>query len=666
MSMLRWLEMPFRYTTSADFEQKLNNWLSSVYYEALPAAGFEIREEQIYTAYRIAQAFCHRQVLLAEAGSGAGKTFAYLLSALCYARLMGKPVILSSANATLQQQLVGPLGDIATLSQLLNLNIDAKLAKDPSNYLCQLKAERLRYTGRKPAATKRILAWAEQTKLGDRNEVANISDDLWRQIAWDNTLHCDRCRRRGYCQASATRRHYSGAKDFIVCSHDVFFAHLWSNNERLADKQLPLLPDFAAVVFDEGHLVEQHALQQLGSPLRLKSVADVIEDILLYRKHYRTALIVCLEGLEATAQLFFSTLEASTIPHTEASKWAVDINPVLLQKARDLQDWINKTNDNIAIETQLHIGTDLEHDLNAYINRLDTLLEGLQLLCTEAEKPVIWWEPAQSVLWILPRQFSTLLGRELTARRLPLIFTSATLQANGSFAGFKHLLGLPRALDSLVGTTFDLASQVCAYLPQLEQTCDDAAETVSFALKVEHCLSTIEANGGKALVLLRAPSELQQWQAYMEQRPTGFSYPLLWQGSKDRSHLLEQFRRDLPSVLVGTDFWEGVDVPGPALSLVIVFSLPYPWDDPLIRAKQHAAEQAGVNPITTVDVPTMLIKLRQGFGRLIRLASDRGILAVLDLGPGGRDKQLVLKALPLGVKVHTDFSQALTQIAPES
>lgn len=663
MSMLRWLEMPFRYTTITDLEQKLNDWLSSVYYEILPAAGFETREEQIYTAYRIAQAFCRRQVLFAEAGSGTGKTFAYLLSALCYARLIGKPVILSSANATLQEQLVGPQGDIATLSQLLNLNIDARLAKDPSNYLCQLKAERLRQTGRGPAATKRLLAWAEQTKLGDRNEVANISDDLWQQIAWENTLHCDRCRRRGYCQAAATRKHYSEAKDFVVCSHDVFFAHLWSRSERMAEKQLPLLPDFAAVVFDEGHLVERPALQHLGHPLRLQAVIDVLTDILLYRNHYRIALILCLEGIEAAAQKFFTALAANIIPHPEASKWAVETSPILLERAQALSDWIAKTNDNIAIETQLHIGTDLEHDLNAYIKRLDNLFEGLQLLCAETRQPVVWWEPAQDVLWVLPRQFSTLLGQELTDKQLPLIFTSATLQANGSFAGLKHLLGLPQAVHTCVETSFNLADQVCAYLPQLAEQNDAAnCATLSFANRVEHCLDIIQANGGRALILLQSPSELLQWQAHMQQRPTPFPYRILWEGSQDRSWLLEQFRQDLPSVLVGTDFWEGVDVPGPALSLVVVFSLPYPWDDPLLRAKQSAAEQAGLDPIATVNVPTMLIKLRQGFGRLIRLTSDQGILAVLDLGHHGCDKHLVLDALPPKVKVYTDFSQALAQL----
>lgn len=670
MTMLRWLKMPFSYTTLTDFEQKLNNWLSSVFYEILPAAGFETREEQIYTAYRIAQAFCRRQVLFAEAGSGTGKTFAYLLSALCYARFIGKPVILSSANAGLQQQLVGPQGDIATLSQLLNLDIDARLAKDPGNYLCQLKADRLQPDGGKSAAKRHLLAWARQTKLGDRSEIANISDDLWQQVAWDRTLYCDRCRRRGYCQAAATRKQYSGAQDFVVCSHDVFFAHLWNSGERLAEKQLPLLPDFAAVVFDEGHLVEGPALQHLGHPLRPQAVTDILNDILLYSNHYRTALLLCLEGIEAAAEEFFTALTAAVIPHSETSKWTVAASGDLLDRARVLSDWIAKTNDNIAIETQLHRGTDLEYDLNAYIKRLDTLLAGLQLLGAETQQPVIWWEAADEVLWILPQQFSALLGQELTSKRLPVIFTSATLQANGSFAGLKHLLGLPEAQHAQVGTSFDLVSQVRAYLPALElveQTGDDNTDTtVGISHRIEHCLSIIEANGGSALVLLRSPGELQQWQAYIKQRPAPFPYRILWEGSQERSWLLEQFRQDVPSVLVGTDFWEGADVPGAALSLVVVFSLPYPWDDPLLQAKQLAAEQAGLDPIATVDTPAMLLKLRQGFGRLIRLASDRGILAVLNLGPGGCDRQLVLEALPPGVKVYTDFSRALAQIPPES
>ncbi|NLY53109.1 MAG: ATP-dependent DNA helicase [Firmicutes bacterium] len=659
MSMLRWLELPFRYTTTTDFERKLNNWLGEVFYERLPAAGFEVREEQIYTAYRIAQALCQRQTLFAEAGSGTGKTFAYLLSSLCYARMVGKAVIISSANAALQEQLIGPQGDIATLSRLLDLNIDARLAKDPSNHLCQLKAERLSYSLPRSLAKRRLAAWAEQTKLGDRSEIPDISDELWQQVAWDDTLYCDLCRRRGYCQVANARQHYTKAQDFIVCSHDVFFAHLWSRRARLAERQLPILPDFAAVVFDEGHLVEQPALQHLGHPLRQQTIDDVLQDISIYRNHYRTVLLLCLEACETAARQFFAAIEAYAIPHAEATKWAVDLNEEILDRARSLANWLEQANDHIAIETQLHRETVLEFDLNAYIRRLDVLLEGLQLLTDTTQDPVVWWEPNTATFWILPRRFSNLLGQELTSKRIPLIFTSATLQADGSFAGLKNMLGLPEAKQACVGTSFDLANQIKAYLPPLLDTDDDPK--AQFTRKVEHCLKLIEANAGKALVLLRAQAELKQWQAYINARPSPFPYRILWEGEQNKSWLLEQFKQDATSVLIGTEFWEGVDVPGEALSLVVVFSLPYPWDDPLFHAKRRTAEQRGLDPYLTVDVPAMVIKLRQGYGRLIRLATDRGILVVLDLGPGGRDRQLVINALPEGVKVYDDIQDLLGQ-----
>ena len=420
----------------------------------------------------------------------------------------------------------------------------------------------------------------------------------------------------------------------------------------MAEKQLPLLPDYAAVVFDEGHLIEQPALHHLGRPLRWQTVQDVLEAILLYRNHYRTALVLCLEGLEAAAQDFFSLLEENIVPHPDAIRWAVNISPPLLERGKNLQEWIEKTNDNITIETQLHRETSLEFDLNVYIKRLDALLEGLAILCQQQGNAVAWWEPATETLWVLPPHFSHLLGQELRAQKVPLLFTSATLQASGSFQALKNMVGIPEAKQTQVGTSFALAEQVAAYLPALGT---EATAEVAFADKADHCLEIITAMQGKTLVLLNSATELHQWQQYMQQRQ--LPYPIYWEGSKDRGWLLEQFRRDMSSVLIGASFWEGVDIPGDALAMVVIFSLPYPGQDPLQQAKQRAALRAGQDPYTAVDMPAMVLKLRQGCGRLIRQADDRGILAILDQGPCQQDRQLIINALPDGVTIYEDLDR---------
>lgn len=667
MSMLRWLDMPFKYSTSEDFERKLTAWLSDVFYDRLPEQGFELRDEQIYTAFRIAKAFCHRQPLFAEAGSGTGKTFAYLLSALCYARMQGKPVILSSASTALQQQLTAPDGDIATLSRLLGLNIDARLAKDPRNHLCPIRVESLRYARPRKKGKAQLLRWAEQSKLGDRAEIPEVDDELWNLVAWNETLYCDRCRRRGYCQLARMRRHLWEAGDFVVSSHDIFFQDLWSREEREHTEKLqhfkaarqheprPYLPEYSAVVFDEGHLIEQPAISRLGRTLREQTVKDIIRGILAYSKMCRIELLISVELVEAQARHFFSRLRSCVVPHPEADRWHVNWQDGAERAAAELCRSIEQMQDHIAIETQLHMGTSLAEDLNAYIERFDHVASGLRMLCQTGHEIVTWWDNATDTLWILPDRFADMLRDRLLARRVSVVFTSATLSAQGSFAAMEQITGLADAAHSHVGTSFNLVKQVKAYLPADLPGSDRDEWFEASALR---CMELIAANQGKALVLLNSQRELGRLKAFIEER--GLPYHMLWEGSADRGHLVERFRKDISSVLFGTSFWEGMDVPGEALTLVIIFRLPYPWDDPVMAAKRRKAERDGLDPLQTVDRPAMLIKLRQGFGRLIRRKTDRGVLAVLDLGANGADAEAVREALPEGVRVYSEADRVFS------
>jgi ATP-dependent DNA helicase DinG len=177
---ITWTKLPFKAHSQDEFHTKLTEWLSWVFYEELPTHGYEVREEQIYTAFRMAKALSQGKTLMAEAGPGTGKTFAYLLPAICYARLKGAPVVVASASGVLQAQLTNPEGDIRTLSRLLKLNIDARVAADPSEYICEVKVGRSDLMMRRPpAGWKEFKRWAQTTGSGNRSEVPNAPDEMW-------------------------------------------------------------------------------------------------------------------------------------------------------------------------------------------------------------------------------------------------------------------------------------------------------------------------------------------------------------------------------------------------------------------------------------------------------------------------------------------------------
>lgn len=645
MSELRWLDVPFRYTTSDDFQHKLMAWLGNVFYEVLPAQGYDVREEQIYTTFRIAQSLCRKEALLAEAGSGTGKTFAYLLPSLCYARHTGKPVILSSASALLQEQVAGRNGDISELSRLLGLNIDARVAKDPHNYLCQKKADLEPWLDPNTEGLALLNEWSLDTKLGDRAEIPEISDQLWQTVAWEETLACDQCEQRGYCQVAQNQLHVWAASDFVVTSHDQFFRHLWSKARRDEEGLPPLLPASSAIILDEGHLLERPAIEQMGYGLRKQPLEITYQTMWQQRKLLSTKMIVTLERLLDDVQLFFRALEGSVQPSASSARWFVSVDQPLLALAQRWLESLHIASDRISIEM---IGASLGTELIIASRRVEQAEAALKQLCRPADESVVWWEPESETLWVLPSSFGTMIGQELSKERQPLIFTSATLQAAGSFQGMRQLLGLPAAKDSLVTTSFQLSEQMAAYLP------DQPLPT--FEQRAEHCLSLLIANHGKALVLLNNPPELLLWREFLRDKQLPF--PVFWEGDGERSWLLQQFQQNLSSVLIGASFWEGVDVPGEALSLVVVFSLPFPEPDPLLISKRLAAERADLDPALTVDLTEMLIKLRQGYGRLIRTSADQGVVAVLDLGEEGQQRKLAEEALPEGVPVFNQFTQA--------
>jgi len=325
-------QLPFTYHGKHDFSAKLTEWVGQVFYDILPGYGYEIREEQVYTAFQLADAVCKGKVHFAEAGLGTGKTFAYLLTAVAYARFRGRPAIIACASTALQEQLAGPKGDIEKLSRLLNLDIDARMAKDPRQYICDVKVNQLHNPlfAQPSKALTSVLHWAGETGRGERSEMPNVPDRVWTQVAWDEAMPCETCSARGFCKLVKARDYYRPALDLIVCDHGIFFYDLWTRDERIADGKLPLLPGYSAVIFDEGHKVILPAAMGAGRQIHKEDIDNIIlsiEEI----QGARTSMVAIAIALDKATSNFFEKLNQNIIDDEQSERLAVRTDDILLK-----------------------------------------------------------------------------------------------------------------------------------------------------------------------------------------------------------------------------------------------------------------------------------------------------------------------------------------------
>lgn len=643
---ISWTRLPFKARNQAEFDRGLTDWLSQVFYETLPAAGYEIREEQIFTTFRIAKAFAGGRVLFAEAGAGTGKSFAYLLPAVCYARFTGRPVLIATASSLLQAQLTAPGGDIERLSELLGLGIDHRLAVDPSSYLCPIKGDRLNWE-RPTKGWKRLHNWTKRTKTGMRSEVPDVPDELWSAVGWDESLPCDTCKQRGTCHPIAARRLVRAATDLVITDHRLFAVDLLSRAERQALGELALLPAYSAVVLDEGHHAPENWLRVQGHQMSAQRLSATLTQVGAYatqtkgrlaeaRAMQRQALAgVLVAGAQRRAAEFIEAALAAALPGE--GKRALPRGGAVDAAATALVEAIEALQEDLVTEEAMVEGTASETTLRAYSARLDEVLAALRLY--RSGESIAWVEGED--LWVVPRTGAPL------AMKGPLLFTAATLEP----AYMAGALGVERYEATSVGVPFNLGEQVLVYQP------GEAGSTPD-----PHVRAVIEAMGGRSLVLLRSQAEVQAYRPLLE----GLPFRVLFEGDAERGAMLTQFRADTASVLVGSSLWEGFDAPGETLSCVIVPRLPFPAQDPLILERRLQAIDRGEDPFQAVDLPEMLIRLKQGAGRLIRSIQDRGVLALLD--HSYRDEpwaERVESALPTDAE-RTDSLTAIARFCPPS
>ena len=590
--------------------------------QAVP--GFESRREQQEMADWVGEALAEQSVLAVEAGTGTGKTFAYLVPAL----LSGRHVIVSTGTRTLQDQLYHR--DLPMLSKALGRPVRVALLKGRSNYLCrhrlQLADQAFALPGMEPPSAKvmkKVRAWAQVTRSGDIAELTGIRDDdpVWPAVTStrDNCLGLE-CAEYSRCHVVTARREAQAA-DVVVVNHHLLLADLSLKEEGFGD----LLPGTEAVILDEAHQVPDVAAQFFGLNVSSRQAVALVRDSLaeLVRSgHVNPSL---REQLMKIEEVF-----AQALANVRGAKDRVDWAELPDAFIESLHAAV------LAVETLGRGLADTGSDdagLKACMRRAESLAGGLsRMLELGPEEGVRWVEISgrSFTLGFSPFEVADRLRELMAARPCAWIFTSATLAIGDDFKHFLGRIGADDARTLRVASPFDFERQAMLYLPQGLPDPSDRGHTVAV---LATALPLIEAADGRAFLLFTSHRALKEAARLLRLRD-GFEqrYPMLVQGEAPRESLLKRFREEPHSVLLGTSsFWEGVDVRGPALVLVVIDKLPFASpDDPLLKARLEGINRRGGNPFFEYQVPQAVLALKQGFGRLIRDREDFGVVAICD------------------------------------
>lgn len=615
-------KLPFEVGKQDNFYDKLNEWIGDVFYDILPDAGFELRDEQIFMAFQLDRAFREKKVMFSEAGVGTGKTIVYLLYAICYARYTGKPAIIACADETLIEQLVKEEGDIAKLSRALDLQIDVRLAKSMDNYLCLKKLDDV-MSGAAPEEIEDLYYELPEFVFdhgtlqtfhhyGDRKEYPSLSDEQWSQVSWDYFQDCFACEKRHRCGQTLSREHYRKAADIIICSQDFYMEHVWTYEARKREGQLPLLPEGSCVVFDEGHLVEYAAQKALTYRLKQSMMEELLSRLL--QNDIREEFAQLIEDTIWQSEQFFYAVKDTAKEVPGSDRLEIAITNEVRKEGERLYRKVQEIGDALVFESELY--TIEEYDLKIADEHLDILDHSLKLFLHEGNV-ISWAEEGEGILTlvIMPRAVEEVLQEKVFSKQVPFIFSSATLSENGSFSFIASSLGVQDYLSFSVASPFDYEEQMKVYLPTY-------STDGLFKKKVAYTLGEIEKLQGRTLILFRTKQELAAFKQHMQGME--LQIPFLYEGDQEISRLVSQFQNEEETVLCAVHLWEGLDIPGASLSHVIIWSLPFPPNDPVFEAKRKHASDS----FAQVDLPYMILRLRQGIGRLIRTSEDNGYVSI--------------------------------------
>jgi len=640
---------PFHYDPKLPYIDQASDWIADLFYEKLPDAGFEVRDEQIYMAFQLERAYKEKTTIFAEAGVGTGKTLAYLLYAFSYARYTRKPAIIACADESLIEQLVKPEGDIAKLARHLGMSIDARLAKSPDQYLClnkldetigSLEDAELYETVHRglPAFVHKPETMQSFMPYGNRKDYPEMTDEQWLRIGWDVFQDCLVCDRRHRCGQTISREHYRKSTDLIICSHDFYMEHIWTYDARKREGQLPLLPEHSSVIFDEGHLLETAAQKALTYKLNHSYFERIA--LRLLEGEVRETLAHSIEDAIAISERLFHELFSGSRLEAGTDRRHIVWSPIIIQVINQFQEAIGVIEEELVFESGLFTLNDYQ------LKIVEEHLEMLQLalsLFKQKEQPISWLSEEREglTLVIMPKWVKQVLKEQLFSRKLPIVFSSATLSVEGSFEYIMDSLGIEQALSFSVDSPYEYESKMSVKAPP-------AGACLGTTMKTDLIMNSLEANEGGSLLLFPSMEELEQFKHAVNAHPNRTDYHFLFEGMGEISRLIQHFQQSGNSILCAVTLWEGLDVPGAALSQVIMWDLPFPPRDPVFDAKRAESSR----PFEDVDTPYMLLRLRQGIGRLIRTREDKGKIIIFgEKLNEAAVRDHVSSILPSGVKL---------------
>jgi ATP-dependent DNA helicase DinG len=580
-------------------------------------------------ARAVADAIQNRSTLLAEAGTGTGKTFAYLVPAL----LWGGKVIISTGTKNLQDQLF--LRDIPIVRQAMNAPVTVALLKGRANYLCHFHLERTQQNGRLTSRDdvgylRDISRFIKTTSSGDKAELSRVPENalIWNLVTStrDNCLGAE-CTYYQDCFVMKARKEAQQA-DVVVVNHHLFFADVALKDTGVAE----LLPTANTVIFDEAHQLPDTATLFFGDTVSTSQVMELCRDVLAEGlTHARDgadwgAVVSTVEKAARDLRLTFPS-EGTRLALEQIAQSSPFFPALehLKSMMKQLAEVLSSQAERAETIEQCRVRTiELTAQLEAWNH--------VGLVDAHAAK-VLWVEAFSQALQLhqTPLSIAPIFSKQREGPPRAWIFTSATLAVKNDFSHYTDQLGLSDEPAKSWPSPFDYANQALLYVPAHLPPPNSPGYTDAV---VDAALPVIEAAGGRAFVLcttLRAVKRVaERLREIFEQKK--YSWPLLVQGELGRTELLSQFRASGNAVLVGSQsFWEGVDVRGDALSVVIIDKLPFaPPDDPVLAARIAEMEKRGLNGFMNHQLPEAIINLKQGAGRLIRDENDRGVLMICD------------------------------------
>ena len=584
---------------------------------------YEFRRSQLDMARLVDDAFANKRQVVIEAGTGTGKTLAYLIPAI----RSGRRVVVSTATKSLQEQLFQK--DVPFLQRHFAPNLKVALMKGRSNFLCRAKVHQMDGQAVLKGIDEvdwfsQIRDWEKLTETGDRSELTFLPDDsdLWNRIdARSDLCTGQKCPEFNSCFITAMHQRAHEA-DLIIVNHHLFFADLAIRDNDFGS----ILPEYSAVVFDEAHEIEDVASEYFGrevSSYQFEELARDTEAMLRLLQVEASVLRKYLARMRERSRHFFESFSE------REGRYPFDLpaRRSFLERSRepyeDLAASVKR------VEAELAALSPKPEESVALARRAGELRRELEFLLESEEKTYVYWYERRGrgvFLAATPIDVSEILRERLFEQFDTVVLTSATLAVGGRFDYLKQRLGVLPSSETVLPHEFNFKDQALLYIPRSLPDVRNPGFSQSAADEIAKLL---EISQGRAFCLFTSYAQMKD---IYERVSALVEFPLLIQGTAPRSTLLDRFRSTPNAVLFATaTFWQGVDVPGAQLSCVIIDKLPFAVpSDPIVAARVRALQEDGRNAFAEYQVPEAVLALKQGFGRLIRSKTDRGILAILD------------------------------------